>query len=537
MMTAIVMALVLAVPTGMAYGAQPDGGTVQPMGSKGDGCNRTPGTWFLGEAPANPDPSKPPIVFVQGLNGCSDSWYGETQYYGVNDMAAYARNNGYRTVFVELNDSGGSAANQWDNGRMLADLLRQIHGTFGQRVNVVAHSKGGIDTQTALVHYGAHPYVGRVVTLGSPHYGSHLADLAYSSWAGWLAALLGARSAGTESLQVANMQQFRNVTDSHPNVNQNSYFTAAGTSWGPTFSALWTGGAYLSSYGSNDGLVNVWSTSLPNGNHLFTTNLDHDNIRLGRTVFSRIEPTLRGTAMASQPMMAEVAATAESIPNRGDNWVRGGPLATGEKVEWKVTVTEETEEAIFSLMTASENVKVELTSPSGKTYNRQSEAYGSSKETEIFQDAVVQAFRIDQPEAGTWTVRLESQQKDAYLLTGTFLGSQMVTLDMEESKSQKAGQAIPVEVKLAHAKLKAKDLSVDVKVTPPASAKKMKSASQQGRLKADSKANAFKGSLPQLTEPGVYNVTVDVKGTDAQGRPFERTIIRSIYVEGGKQER
>ncbi|PTM57496.1 esterase/lipase family protein [Desmospora activa] len=525
----VLFAFLLALPVGMMDGLPVEAGeVVQPLGGKGDPCDRTPGTWFV-EVPANPDPSKPPLVFVQGLNGCSDSWFGETQYYGANDMAAIARQNGYRTVFVDLHDSGGSAANQWDNGRMLADLLGQIYNRYGQRVNIVAHSKGGIDTQAALIHHGAHPYVGRVITLGSPHHGSHLADLAYSSWAGWLAELLGARSPGTESLQVGNMEQFRAVTDSHTNATRNSYYTTAGTSWGPTFSALWTGGAYLSTHGSNDGLVNVWSASLPYGNHLFTAGLDHDNIRLGREVFHRIEPTLRSTMTASQTATTEVAASAESNPNAGDQLVRGGPLAAGEEEVVTTTVTSGTEEAIFTLMTASENVQVELTSPSGKRYNSQSDVYGRSSETVIFQDATVQAFRIDQPEAGTWTIRFSGESEDAYLLTGTYLAPQSLSLEIENQPE--VNHDIPLRLKIADTDLgKAKDLKVDVQVTPPGAKGTVQSAPHRGLLKADANGKALSGKLPRMTKPGVYNLTIDVTGTDAQGQTIERTIIRSVYV-------
>jgi len=192
-----------------------------------------PGTWYLGDTPPNVDDSKPPIVFVQGLRGSAESWWGETSYHGPNDMYAKAYDNGYRTAFVELYDSGGEGASMWDNGQLLADLLTQIRQHFGEPVNIVAHSKGGIDSQAALIHYGAWPHVGRVVTLGSPHRGSHLADLAYSWWAGWLAELLGARDEGTEVLQTGYMEYFRSVTDGHENAGKNAYYTAAGTSWGP----------------------------------------------------------------------------------------------------------------------------------------------------------------------------------------------------------------------------------------------------------------------------------------------------------------
>ncbi|QTB28910.1 hypothetical protein J2D51_10065 [Lysinibacillus sphaericus] len=75
-------------------------------------------------------------------------------------------------------------------------------------------------------------------TLGSPHYGSELADLAYSWWTGWLADLLGEKDDGTYSLQVGEMEHFRSLIDNHPNVSKNNYYTIASTNTGPFLSAL-----------------------------------------------------------------------------------------------------------------------------------------------------------------------------------------------------------------------------------------------------------------------------------------------------------
>ncbi|MFB8735637.1 hypothetical protein ACEQPO_23880 [Bacillus sp. SL00103] len=43
--------------------------------------------------------------------------------------------------------------------------------------------------------FRAHPYVEKVITLGSPHNGTPLADLAYSKGGGWLAQNSGQKSA------------------------------------------------------------------------------------------------------------------------------------------------------------------------------------------------------------------------------------------------------------------------------------------------------------------------------------------------------
>jgi triacylglycerol esterase/lipase EstA (alpha/beta hydrolase family) len=183
----------------------------------------------VGATPPNVDLSKPPIVFVQGMNGKAQAWWSETRYHGVNDMYEIAYQNGYRTAFVQLYDAAGNgSATPWDNGKLLAQMLAQIYSYFGQKVNIVAHSKGGPDTQAALVEYGAYPYVNKVVTLSSPHYGSNLANLAYSWWAGWLAELLGQQSPGVYSLQTGEMEKYRQQIDGNPNVTNKRIFYGRG---------------------------------------------------------------------------------------------------------------------------------------------------------------------------------------------------------------------------------------------------------------------------------------------------------------------
>lgn len=166
MVACIAIVTLFMLSTSQAFAAK----TITPQGKlKPPGEVFTPGEWFLGSVPPNLDTSKPPIVLVQGKNGSSTSWYEETEYHGVNDMYTKAYESGYQTVFVQLHDAAGEgSASQLDNGELLASMLADISAHFqGRKLNIVAHSKGGPDTQAALIHYGAHAYVGRVITLGS----------------------------------------------------------------------------------------------------------------------------------------------------------------------------------------------------------------------------------------------------------------------------------------------------------------------------------------------------------------------------------
>lgn len=37
--------------------------------------------------------------------------------------------------------------------------------------------------------------------------------------------------------------------------------------------------------------------------------------------------------------------------------------------------------------------------------------------------------------------------------------------------------------------------------------------------------------LNNITQSGVYNVTIDMKGPNTEGKAYTRTIVRSVYIE------
>ncbi|WP_242144754.1 MULTISPECIES: hypothetical protein [unclassified Bacillus cereus group] len=488
----------------------------------------TPGDWFLGEKPFNYDENRPPIVFVQGRNGSADTWYGETVYHEMNDMYEYAFRAGYQTVFIQLYDAAGKgSATQWKNGQLLAEKLEEIYTYFGKKVNIVAHSKGGIDTQAALVQYGANRFVGNVIMLASPHYGSNLADLSYSWWAGWLASLLGQRDEGTYSLQIGEMAHFRSIIDQNPNSRLNGYYTATGTSWGPCFSALSIGGLYLSNYGSNDGLVNEWSTKLPYGIHLFTdSGLNHDNIRKGSAVFSRIEPYLRTSQVKVPSNFHSVSNEISNNTNPPSNQtILGGALPQHNWVNQPFVVDRKTEGTV-SILTASSEVKIELLSPSGKIYTNKDSVTTIGEEESYFKGASIHTFQLSKMEEGEWNIKmLSNHQQDAYMMVVNYKQDD-APFTLKIPNKMKAGTAKYQLEKSAKAPEIQKDVSVTVRIINKEGT--LVSASNDGKQIND---NMVTGLLKNMTEPGVYNVTFDIKGLNKEGKVYTRTMIQSVYIE------
>ena len=70
-----------------------------------------------------------------------------------------------------------SAAAVEDSGKELAARIRQIVEETGcGKVNIIAHSKGGLDSRAAIAHCGCASYVATLTTINTPHRGCIFAE-------------------------------------------------------------------------------------------------------------------------------------------------------------------------------------------------------------------------------------------------------------------------------------------------------------------------------------------------------------------------
>ena len=70
-----------------------------------------------------------------------------------------------------------SAESVYDSGKALAQRIKQIVEETGcGKVNIIAHSKGGLDSRSAISIWGAAPYVASLTTINTPHRGCQFAD-------------------------------------------------------------------------------------------------------------------------------------------------------------------------------------------------------------------------------------------------------------------------------------------------------------------------------------------------------------------------
>ncbi len=141
-------------------------------------------------------------------------------------------------------------------------LVAAIEALPHDRVDLIAHSLGGLDARYALAHLGLHHRVRSLVTIGTPHHGTPIADLALTGPIGWAHKLLGAIGLPIEALawlSTAALERFNREVPDVPGVR---YACVVGGIHKPTSIVpipLIAGHTYLKRTGPNDGLVPVAS--------------------------------------------------------------------------------------------------------------------------------------------------------------------------------------------------------------------------------------------------------------------------------------
>ncbi|WP_051569253.1 esterase/lipase family protein [Alkaliphilus transvaalensis] len=503
------------------------------------------GGWFEGNTPSNLDPNKPVLLFVHGLNSDYSTWTD-----GSNSMYNKALSEGYQTVFINLHPD----KNMWTNGALLATKIQEIYNEYNKKIVIVSHSKGGLDTQSALIHYNAHPYVSNVITLGSPHYGSQLADLAYSSWASWLGAILGQKNDATESLQTGYMSYFRSVTDSNSNRLRNNYYTFAGTSTGSFFSALYWGGLYLSSYGPNDGAVVVNNAYLPYGNMVRIANWDHYNLTHGNTTFDWFKPYLTTTlgTLSANDIVEEVRSHSVASKVVADTLVRGNLLS--KETSKEVFFVEEGVDSItinFISNTPIKSNHIRITSPD---QNKKFDSWTVNKDQNYFKGAYHHTIEINNPMEGEWSLEIidnkyfsssnaKGKNKDitdsetAYLMTVTYQSDLALNIPMEEII-----YAISDSVLISDDTIMMKSSSSDLLSNLDIISKKMEFIPVDHHdheiisLEVNSNEDIEMGDLVRFNNAiknnkGILNITLDISGFNNSSSKFQRTVIKSIFID------
>lgn len=119
---------------------------------------------------ALPDDGYRPLVFVHGLGGHPGNFFAMKTYF-----ASRGRTRSYAVDFGNASSFEVMAAHLRD---VLDEVVAVNELSDDARIDVVAHSMGGLLTRWVLEDETYRNRIANVVTLGTPHIGSHLARLA-----------------------------------------------------------------------------------------------------------------------------------------------------------------------------------------------------------------------------------------------------------------------------------------------------------------------------------------------------------------------
>ncbi|MBQ1015753.1 alpha/beta fold hydrolase, partial [Micromonospora sp. M51] len=125
-------------------------------------------------APADPAPTPfaaavaaNPVIVVGGLSGVAVAY---------EPIAGRLRADGYRTFIYQL--PGLGLGDIPTSARAFATYVNQVRASTGAAtVDLVAHSEGGLVSRYYLKRLGGTAAVGRYVSLGTPQYGTYVANI------------------------------------------------------------------------------------------------------------------------------------------------------------------------------------------------------------------------------------------------------------------------------------------------------------------------------------------------------------------------
>jgi len=122
-----------------------------------------------GDLPSRLSATRYPIVLAHGAGGWDN--VGPVEYWW--NVASHLEGFGYGVYTGQVDPFNSSAV----RGGQLANFIDQVLAcTCAQKVNLVAHSQGGIDSRYVVSSLGYGDRVASVTTIATPHYGTPIAE-------------------------------------------------------------------------------------------------------------------------------------------------------------------------------------------------------------------------------------------------------------------------------------------------------------------------------------------------------------------------
>ncbi len=197
-----------------------------------------------------------PVVLIHGLFGFDRIGVPGARFEYFRGIAAHLATLGCHAHAVRLPPARSVPARA-------EQLVRAIEALPHDRIDLIAHSLGGLDARYALAHLGLSRRVRSLVTIGTPHRGTPLADLVLKGPIGWTHGVLRALGLPTEAiawLGTEALERFNREVRDVPGVRYACVVGGMRRAGTPVPLPLVPAHAFLHrAAGPNDGLVPVSS--------------------------------------------------------------------------------------------------------------------------------------------------------------------------------------------------------------------------------------------------------------------------------------
>lgn len=216
--------------------------------------------------------TKYPVLMVHGI------FFRDWQYFNYWGRVPSALIRNGADIYYGSQQSASSI--ERSAGELRDRILEIINETGAEKVNIIAHSKGGLDSRYAISCLGMDQYVASLTTINTPHKGCDMVDFLLEKAPDSLVSFLSGKYnsiftklgdnkpdflAGVNDLRASSAKEFNEKVTDSPEVHYSSYMSVM-SSWRSAFFVL--GMSYLlikKLNGPNDGLV--YEGSAVHGEH------------------------------------------------------------------------------------------------------------------------------------------------------------------------------------------------------------------------------------------------------------------------------
>jgi triacylglycerol lipase len=156
-------------------------------------------------------PTRHPIVLVHGFAGFDSIRLGRERHDYFRGIRKHLEKLGHRVEVVRLPPLAGVE-------NRASRLVEQVRALGSKRVNLVAHSMGGLDARYAITKLGLADCVASLTTVGTPHRGTPIAN-GTKHLASWL------RRLGAEGIWDVSTHRMLEFNRDVPDVPEVEYFS------------------------------------------------------------------------------------------------------------------------------------------------------------------------------------------------------------------------------------------------------------------------------------------------------------------------